>query len=103
MKLKVLIDTNVLIHSEDNKIIDLEIQKFHRLSTHYDIFIHQKTFLDIENDSNKDRKNITKAKIGKYNLLNFRKEPDEDFYLQIERPKKSNDFIDDNLLFTIQK
>lgn len=102
IKLKVLIDTNILIHSEDNKEINNEIQNFHNLSKYFNLFIHKWIFKDINRDKNDKRKTIIKSKIWKYILSDFKRSPDDDYYSIIDRPKKENDKIDDILLFTLK-
>lgn len=98
----ILIDTNILIYWEDNKIIDESIQLFFNLSNHFDIIIDKWSFLDIERDKNEERKKIIKSKLWKYKKSDFNLNPDEEFYKIISQPKKDNDIIDDKLLFTLK-
>lgn len=103
MKFKVLIDTNIIIYSEDNTTVSSDIQEFHKLSKNFDVFVHPKVFSDINNDRDEERKNIIKSKIQKYQILDFKLEPDDSYYLVVKYPQKTNDAIDDNLLFTVEK
>lgn len=101
-KLRILIDTNILIHSEDAKEIDIEVQKFHKLSKYFDFFVHPYISQDLNKDKDKKRKDIIKSKLWKYNVSDFSRQPDESYYSIISKPKKDNDRIDDNLLFAVK-
>lgn len=100
-KLRVLIDTNIIIHSEDNKEISEEVKKFHQSTIFFDVVVHPFIIYDIERDSNVERKNVALSKLWKYNKIDFNAEPDSDFYKNIKKPIKHNDAIDDRILFTL--
>lgn len=68
---KFLIDTNVLIGLEDNRIIDERFSNLTRLCAIYNIgiFVHSANVDDIQRDSRPDRREITTSKLSKYRKL----------------------------------
>ncbi|MDR0614224.1 MAG: hypothetical protein LBG45_12325 [Dysgonamonadaceae bacterium] len=103
--LKLLIDTNILIQLEDNKIINEKFASFYKLaiSSHCKILYHPEAIpSDINRDSNAERKDIIKSKLQKYEILeNFAKLTDE-FNNQLGA-NKINDKIDNTQLFQLYK
>lgn len=100
-KLKVLIDTNIIIHSEDNKEISEEIKIFHQNAKYFDVLIHPVIIRDLVRDNDIGRKKIVLSKLWKYNQLDFNAEPDNDFYQKIIKSTRHNDIIDDIILFSL--
>lgn len=102
--MRILIDTNILIHFEDNKIISENFYKFYRtaLSNNCKILYHEAVVQDIQKDKNTERKNIILSKLQKYQKLEHPAIPDETF-LNIATQKKSNDVIDNLQLYQIYK
>ncbi len=100
-KLRVLIDTNIIIYSEDNKEISDEVKLFHQNAQYFDMVIHPHIIKDIERDDDLERRNIILSKLWKYNQLDFHAEPDIDFYKNISKSTKHNDTIDNTILYSL--
>ena len=103
MSVAVLIDTNIIIKREDPKIIDEDIQNLMNILNELDfqIYIHENSFKDINNDDNEERKNITKSKMLCYPILktenDFTKE--KDFKELMNFDGNSHDYVDNSLLY----
>lgn len=103
--MKILIDTNILINLEDNKVIDKVFSLFYRLAitNNCDILYHPEAIpADINRDKNSDRKQIIKSKLEKYARLEDCSEPSEQFIKHV-KSKKVNDEADNKQLFQIYK
>ena len=103
--LKILIDTNILIQLEDNKVINENFAGFYKLaiSNHCKILYQPETIPnDISRDANQERKEIIKSKLRKYEKLeNYAKLTDE-FNNQLGA-NRINDRIDNIQLFQLYK
>lgn len=103
--MKILIDTNILIQLEDNRIIEKEFSKFYNLAISNDckILYHPEAIpKDIERDKNMERKNVILSKLEKYQKLeNFARPTDE--FLENIKDQKINDKIDNRQLFQLYK
>lgn len=103
--MKILIDTNILINLEDNKVVSDEFSQFYRLaiSNHCNVLYHPKAIpVDLERDSNIERKKITKSKLRKYESLSNLSAPTPEFISQLKN-KNVNDEIDNLQLFQLHK
>ncbi|MFN8439088.1 MAG: hypothetical protein U0V72_15875 [Cytophagales bacterium] len=103
--MKLLIDTNILIQLEDNKIIEKEFSKFYNLAISNDckILYHPEAIPeDIERDKNTERKNVILSKLKKYQKLENFAKPTEEF-LENVKNHKINDKIDNKQLFQLYK
>jgi arginine repressor len=103
--MKILIDTNILIQLEDNKIIEKEFSKFYNLAISNDckILYHPNAIpKDIERDKNTERKNVILSKLEKYQKLENFAKPTEEFLENI-KDQKINDKIDNRQLFQLYK
>ena len=103
--MNILIDTNILINLEDNKIVNDDFAQFYRLaiSNHCNVLYHPKAIpVDLERDSNTERKKITKSKLQKYEPLSNYSEPTQEFISQLKN-KNVNDEIDNLQLFQLHK
>jgi predicted GNAT family N-acyltransferase len=102
---RILIDTNILIHLEDNKVINEKFAQFYRIaiSNNCKILYHPRAIpIDLDRDKNNQRKDITLSKLKKYEILdNYAKLPD-DFNNKIGC-KKDNDKIDNKQLYQLFK
>lgn len=101
-----LIDTNVFIQLEDNKIISENVKSFSKLYNKHNIriFLHPLTKEDIKKDKNNDRKKITLSKIDKYiELSNPPRTNKKELQKLFGSIKKCNDTIDCNLLYALHK
>jgi len=105
---KVLIDTNVLIYREDDRVISENLQELHRqLRTDgHDILIHPMSKKEIQNDTDSERREKAESKIATYPVLEyppFPRDADEPFRDAVGHPTNPNDQIDDALLYTVYK
>ncbi|MFN5771859.1 hypothetical protein, partial [Flavobacterium sp.] len=103
--MKILIDTNILINLEDNKVIGDSFSQFYRLAIENNckVIYHPKAIpADIERDKDSSRKEITISKLKKYQQLEDYAKPTADF-LSNFRIKKVNDQIDCIQLYQLQK
>jgi len=102
---KILIDTNILIHLEDNKIINEKFAEFYRIaiSNQCKILYHPKAIpIDLNRDKNEQRKEITKSKLKKYEILADYADITDEFNNKIGF-KKVNDEIDNIQLYQVSK
>ncbi len=103
--MKILIDTNILINLEDNKVINESFAQFYRLaiSNNCKILFHPLGIpLDLARDKNEERKQITQSKLQKYEKLEDYSEPSDSFNKNIGS-KKENDRIDNLQLYQLYK
>lgn len=103
--MRILIDTNILINLEDNKVINKQFSEFYRLaiSNNCKVFYHPNAIpVDISRDKNTDRKEIIKSKLDKYEKLKDFREPPIEFANHIGE-KKINDEIDNKQLYQLFK
>lgn len=103
--MKILIDTNILIQLEDNKIIEKDFSKFYSLaiSNGCKILYHPNAIpKDIERDKDTERKNVILSKLEKYERLENWAEPTDEFLENI-KDKKINDKINNLQLFQLFK
>ncbi len=66
--MRILIDTNILIHLEDNKVVDKVFYRFYNLaiSNNCSVLYHPALLKDLANDNDEERKKIIKSKLEKY-------------------------------------
>jgi ribosomal protein S18 acetylase RimI-like enzyme len=101
--LKILIDTNILINLEDNKIIQKEFAEFYQIaiSNKCSILYHPKAIPeDLSNDRDNDRREIILSKLAKYQKIQNFDLPTEEFLSEIGNTK-SNDKIDNKQLYQV--
>lgn len=104
-RLKILIDTNVFIPSEDYKEVPLALSELLRIlqANHHSIHVHPSSVKDIERDMNEERRKIMLSKVRKYPSLESPPEPDQNFMSKIGAPKTPNDQIDVDLLHAVHR
>ncbi|MDQ0477097.1 hypothetical protein QF004_001619 [Chryseobacterium sp. MDT2-18] len=103
--MRILIDTNILINLEANKVINKKFAHFYRLaiSNNCKIIYHPLAIpSDLINDKNEERKKITQSKLQKYEKLENYASTPESFHQTIGA-KKENDKIDNSQLFQLHK
>ena len=84
--LRILVDTNILINLEDNRIIDKEFSTFYNLaiSNNCKILYHPSAIPeDIQRDKNDERRNIILSKLAKYEKLESPATLSPDFLAEI--------------------
>lgn len=100
-KLRILIDTNIIIGLEDNKEINTDYSAFYKIaSSNCEILIHPASIADIEKDKDEIRKQITLSKLKKYNPLT---PPSSDKVNLLSKNKKTNDELDDLILNAVSQ
>lgn len=103
--MRILVDTNILIHLEDNKVIDETFSKFYNLavSNNCPIFYHPSAVSeDILRDKNDERRNIILSKLEKYQKLTNPSIPDELFLSQFKN-NRINDICDNVQLYQVYR
>ena len=103
--MRILIDTNILIHLEDNKVIDQKFSKFYNFALANDckIFYHPQAIpKDINRDKNAERKSIILSKLQKYQKYENPVPPTSEFLSQLTN-NRINDQIDNLQLFQIYR
>ena len=103
--IKILLDTNMFIYIEDNKIIEdkvLDLTKRLYDSTNYKIVIHPDTKEEIKKFKDEEQKQIFQSKIAVYKEIQKPPYATEEFHKKVGC-KNSHDKIDNNLLFAIQR
>jgi len=103
--LRILIDTNILIGLEDNRVITETFAKFYRIAITNDceIIYHPKAVpIDISRDKNNERRNIIISKLNKYQTLQDFAKPTLEFTSNFKN-HKINDEIDNKQLFQLKK
>lgn len=107
MSVAVLIDTNVIIKREDPKVIDVDVQKLMNTLNGLDfqMYIHENSFKDIDNDKNEKRKEIIKSKMNCYSILKteFDFTKDAKFLELMNYDGNSHDYVDISLLYSLLK
>jgi hypothetical protein len=102
---KILVDTNILINLEDNKVIDKLFSGFYNLaiSNNFKILYHPSAIpQDIHRDKNDERRNIILSKLEKYEKLENPAELPPDFLDDCPN-KKPNDLCDNQQLYQLRK
>ena len=79
--MRILLDTNVIIQSEDDKVLEEKFTLLHRLIETHGLqrFLHKKSIDDVSGDKNEQRKEKTLSKLKKYPILDFSDGPDTEF------------------------
>lgn len=103
--MKIIFDTNILIHIEDPKELSPNLQDLLNIIRRYghQIFIHPASLKDINNDKDVKRRTIIFSKLKGYPHIELPPRPTDDF-LSLMGPSSSGNEINDNeILFAIQK
>lgn len=102
MKMRILIDTNIIIGLEDDKVIDDDFCDFIRYaaSNNCKIYYHSDCLRDIAKDKDSDRRKIILSKFKKYEMLQNPAELTEKF-TNMAGQKDENDRIDNIQLFQL--
>jgi hypothetical protein len=103
--MKIIFDTNILIHIEDPKELSKSLQDLMKLFREHghQIFIHPASLKDIDNDQNENRKKIILSKLKGYPLIESPPKPTDDFLSVVGLSSKSNEINDTEILFAIQR
>jgi hypothetical protein len=98
---RILIDTNIIIGLEDDKVLEDRFTDFCRVAQdNGQLLIHPKSVEDIQRDKDPERQKRTLSKLKKYPQLNQPPEPDKEFFKEINA-ESENDRVDGHLLFSM--
>ena len=103
--MKILYDTNILIHIQDPKELSPNLQsllKIIREHGHKE-YIHPASIKDIENDTDIERRIITLSKLRGYPILPSPPKPDNEFTTLVGTPTNPHDENDNYILFSLKK
>ncbi len=105
--MRILLDTNIIILREDNKVIQEDLQTLMRViqKLDYKILLHPKSIEDINRDSDDHRRKITISKFKTYATLESAPDVNTNFkFLDlIDSSKNENDVIDDSLIYAVYR
>lgn len=103
--MKVIFDTNILIHIEDPKELSKNLQDLLRIFREHghQIFIHPASLKDIDNDQDENRKKIILSKLRGYPHIEAPPKPTNEFLSAVGKSLNSNEINDNEILFSIQK
>jgi predicted nucleic acid-binding protein len=106
--MKILLDTNIIIYREDDKVISDEMARLSRIlnELRIGIYVHPISLEDLKHDSDTKRYKIMSSKLKAYNLLESPPNPENDEnFLSIVKSQKTkiNDQIDNTILFAVYK
>lgn len=102
---KILLDTNMFIYLEDNKVIEQKILTLTKRlfdSDEYKIVIHPKTIEECSKIKDNKKRNIFLSKISVYKEIKSPPKADKNFHSMLGF-KNSHDIIDNELLFSVQR
>lgn len=103
--MQILIDTNILIHLEDNRIVDEKFSRFYRfaISNNCKILYHPLAIPnDLQKDTNIQRREITLSKLKKYETLQDYAQPTAEFLAMVKNTN-SHDAVDNLQLYQLYK
>lgn len=105
--MRILIDTNIIIDREDNKIISKNLQRVLNILNRerVQILIHPLSKDEINRDKNLERKSISLSKLSTYPLLESPPNPFEDTnYLNlVGKTDNEHEIVDNHILFAVYK
>ena len=105
--MRILIDTNIIIYRENDHIVPAVLQDLLKSCSRlkFDILIHPKSVEELKKDTNEDRQKIALSKINTYSILEYPLDPktDNGFMAYVGRPSKSNDEVDNSLLYSVYR
>ncbi len=103
--MKVVLDTNILIHIEDPKVLSKNLQNLLKIFREHghQIFIHPASLKDINNDKDEHRKKVILSKIEGYPHIGSPPKPTDEFLSVVGASSNSNEINDNEILFSIQR
>lgn len=103
--MRILFDTNILIHIEDNKELSLKLQTLLKIFRQhsYQLAIHPLSLKEVGRNRNSRKRKILLSKLSAYPPLNSPPQLTEEFETTVGKPRKINDRIDNSILFAIFK
>lgn len=103
--INILLDTNMLIYREDNRIIEKEIAELTRNlydSEDFKIVIHPKSIEEAYKNQNKEQRDIFLSKLSTYPQIDKPPKPTIEFVNSVGS-NSDNDIIDNELLYAIKQ
>ncbi|MCW3102714.1 MAG: hypothetical protein JWO09_1154 [Bacteroidetes bacterium] len=102
--MRILIDTNILIHLEDYKVVNEQFAKFYQLATSNkcDVYYHPACIKDLKRDNDTGRQLITLSKLNKYVQMPDTVAPTAEFLNNVGQ-KGENDAVDNQQLYQVYK
>ncbi|AAG39952.1 MULTISPECIES: PIN domain-containing protein [Methanothermobacter] len=109
--MKILVDTNILIYREDQKVLGRDLQRLLKLINKrkgFEIVVHPLSIKELHKDKNEKRRKIVLSKIETYTIIRDppRFEEDEEFCEKLGKDLnklKDNDYVDISLLYLLSK
>lgn len=103
--MKIIFDTNILIHIEDPKELSKSLQDLLKIFREHghQIFIHPASLKDIDNDKDEQRKKVILSKLKGYPFIETPPKPTDNFLSVVGVSSTSNEVNDNEILFSIQK
>ncbi|WP_167480911.1 GNAT family N-acetyltransferase [Mesorhizobium waimense] len=104
--MKILLDTNIIIHLEDNKEVSEQFSDLIRQCSEHSIgvFVHPASIEDIKRDNDAARRKVTLSKVRKFQQLENVLSPPEAKLAKLYGPlKKANDVCDAKMLHAVDK
>jgi hypothetical protein len=103
--MKIIFDTNILIHIEDPKELSKNLQDLLKIFREHghQIFIHPASLKDINNDKDEKRKKVILSKIEGYPRIESPPKPTDEFLSVVGVSSNSNEINDNEILFAIQR
>lgn len=105
--MRVLLDTNIFIHRENDQIISHDLQQLlfvlNKLKT--ELLIHPLSLEEIRRDQDTRRQAVMLSKVGAYPLLEMPPAPEEDpkFFNIIEHKDEVHDLVDNHILCAVHR
>ncbi|UWG49283.1 PIN domain containing protein (plasmid) [Halalkaliarchaeum sp. AArc-CO] len=104
--MKILIDTNIFIHREDDDIVPETLRKLERAlkEAKHDILIHPLSEQEIRGDNNTKRRKKNVSRIETYERLGYPSYPgenDTEFRQHVPETACENELVDNALLYSV--
>ena len=102
--MRVLLDTNVVIHRENKRVSNYSIGHLFRWLDRlkFEKLIHPLTISEIEKYRDPETQSVLKVKLEAYEVMKTVREPDESFMSRLGEPARSeNDHVDNCLLYEV--
>lgn len=100
--MRILVDTNVIIHLEDDHQLESAYSSFSRLaSKNNTLVVHPLSKDDIQRNGNSNRRMKTLSKMGKYPVLEQPPVPDGQFMADAGFSSEGHDAIDASMLYAL--
>lgn len=107
IRMRVILDTNIIIHRENHHIVPQDIGNLSRILNEQGIvtLIHPLSVREIEQDPNRERRIVSLSKIAAYPRIENPPSPetDEDYLERVGRVSGAHDTVDINLLYALKR